>query len=51
MTVDFALTLCVFFSFKDIFVEVKSLSSFMSVAGSTLEQHLWPSSVKFGKNC
>ncbi|CAH3037704.1 unnamed protein product [Porites lobata] len=35
----------------DIFVEVKSLSSFMSVAGSTLEQHLWPSSVKFDTCC
>lgn len=35
----------------DIFVDVKSVSSFVSSAGLTLEQHLWPASLKFDTCC
>ena len=31
-------------------MDVKSVSSFVSSAGLTLEQHLWPASLKFGEN-
>ncbi|XP_078375377.1 protein ELYS-like isoform X3 [Oculina patagonica] len=35
----------------DVFVDAKSISNFVSSAGSTLEQHLWPASLKFDACC
>ena len=37
-----------FFVFKDVFVNAKSMGSFVSTAGSTLEEHMWPASLTFG---
>lgn len=35
----------------DIFVDASTVSSFVSISGSTLEQHLWPASLKFDTCC
>ncbi|RMX53817.1 hypothetical protein pdam_00000467 [Pocillopora damicornis] len=35
----------------DVFVNAKSMGSFLSTAGSTLEEHMWPASLKFDTCC
>lgn len=35
----------------DVFVDANSVCNFLSSAGSTLEQHLWPASLKFDTCC